>query len=112
MQAARNLIMKASEHCPKNEDVWMEAVRLQPPEQAKAVVAQAVAAVPSSVKLWIKAAALETDVKAKRRVLRKGEAKKKIGGGRWRFFASLNSSEHLACFFACTSLQPLLSPSP
>ncbi|EGD76229.1 PRP6 pre-mRNA processing factor 6 [Salpingoeca rosetta] len=72
IQTARNLIIKATEKCPKNEDIWLEAIRLQPPEQAKAVVAQAVAAVPSSVKLWIKAADLESDVKAKRRVLRKG----------------------------------------
>ena len=29
MQAARNTIMKATEVCPKNEDVWLEAIRLQ-----------------------------------------------------------------------------------
>ena len=28
LQAARNLIMKGTEHCPKSEDVWLEAVRL------------------------------------------------------------------------------------
>lgn len=44
----------------------------QPPEQAKAVVAQAVRQVSHSVKLWIKAVDLETDTPAKRRVLRKG----------------------------------------
>ena len=44
---------------------------LQPPEQAKAVVAQAVRSVPQSVKLWIKAVDLETDTPAKKRVLRK-----------------------------------------
>ncbi len=29
MQAARNIIMKGSDVCAKNEDVWLEAVRLQ-----------------------------------------------------------------------------------
>lgn len=28
LQAARNLIMKGTEYCPKNEDAWLEAVRL------------------------------------------------------------------------------------
>jgi pre-mRNA-processing factor 6 len=74
LQAARNLIFKATEQCPKNEDVWLEAVRLQPPEQAKSILAQAVRSNPSSVKLWIKAADLETEQRAKRRVLRKGKA--------------------------------------
>ncbi len=71
IQAARNLIMKGTEVCPKSEDVWMEAARLQPPELAKAVVAQAVAEMPNAVKLWIKAADLETETKAKKNVFRK-----------------------------------------
>jgi len=29
MQAARNTIMKGTEVCSKNEDVWLEAIRLQ-----------------------------------------------------------------------------------
>lgn len=29
MQAARNIIMKGCDVCAKNEDVWLEAVRLQ-----------------------------------------------------------------------------------
>jgi pre-mRNA-processing factor 6 len=37
VQAARNLIMKGCEVCPKSEDVWLEAARLQPPEEAKKV---------------------------------------------------------------------------
>ena len=55
-----------------NEDVHLEAVRLHPPEQAKAIVAQAVAHIPNSVKIWLRACELETEEKAKKRVLRKG----------------------------------------
>ena len=100
MQAARNIIMRGCEVCPKNEDVWIEAVRLQvclhlasyhnvqisqvrfvsdgismllqPAENAKGVVAQAVHHIPLSVKIWAKAVDLEDDIVAKRKVLRKG----------------------------------------
>ena len=44
---------------------------LQPPDQAKAVVSQAIQHIPQSVKLWMKAEDFETDTAAKRRVLRK-----------------------------------------
>lgn len=29
MQAARNIITKGTEVCPNNEDLWLEATRLQ-----------------------------------------------------------------------------------
>uniref|UniRef100_A0A7N8XFF2 Pre-mRNA-processing factor 6 n=1 Tax=Mastacembelus armatus TaxID=205130 RepID=A0A7N8XFF2_9TELE len=71
LQVARNLIMKGTEMCPKSEDVWLEAARLQPGDTAKAVVAQAVRHLPQSVRIYIRAAELETDIRAKKRVLRK-----------------------------------------
>ncbi|CAL8325486.1 unnamed protein product [Merluccius merluccius] len=71
LQVARNLIMKGTEMCHKSEDVWLEAARLQPGDTAKAVVAQAVRHLPGSVRIYIRAAELETDVRAKKRVLRK-----------------------------------------
>lgn len=99
IQVARNLIMKGTEMCPKvialnaivvhqqemlmvkrlflyhhqSEDVWLEAARLQPGDTAKAVVAQAVRHLPQSVRIYIRAAELETDVRAKKRVLRRGK---------------------------------------
>lgn len=57
----------------KSEDVWLEAARLQPGDTAKAVVAQAVRHLPQSVRIYIRAAELETDIRAKKRVLRKGQ---------------------------------------
>lgn len=71
VQAARNLIMKGCEDNPLSEDLWLEAARLQPPETAKAVIAQAARHIPTSVRIWIKAADVETETKAKRRVFRK-----------------------------------------
>lgn len=70
-QAARNLIMKGCEQNPHSEDLWLEAARLQPPDTAKAVIAQAARHIPTSVRIWIKAAELEQEGKAKRRVYRK-----------------------------------------
>ena len=57
--------------CPNAEDVWLEAARLQPPDLAKSVIAQAVRQVSSSVRLWIKAADLESETKAKKKIFRK-----------------------------------------
>ena len=43
----------------------------QPTDQAKAVVSQAIRHIPLAVKLWIRAVDFESDIPAKRRVLRK-----------------------------------------
>ncbi|KAJ8094354.1 U4/U6 x U5 tri-snRNP complex subunit Prp1 [Marasmius tenuissimus] len=71
MVAARKMIKQGCEECPKNEDVWLEAARLHNNDDAKIILANAVQHVGQSVKVWIAAADLEHDAKAKRRVLRK-----------------------------------------
>merc|ERR1719240_415753 len=71
VQSARQLIAQGCKHCPNNEDVWLEAARLEKPQSAKAVLAKAVKSLPHSVRLWIDAANREPDVQAKARVLRK-----------------------------------------
>ncbi|GBG73650.1 hypothetical protein CBR_g16993 [Chara braunii] len=71
IQAARAFIQRGCEECPKNEDVWLEASRLQTPENAKAMIARGVKAIPTSVKLWMQAARMEKDDEGKSRVLRK-----------------------------------------
>lgn len=90
MVAARKLIKAGCEHCPKSEDVWLEAARLhvsgiqisnaklcllenQTPDDARVILANAVQHVGQSVKVWLAAAELEHDIKAKKRVLRKCE---------------------------------------
>lgn len=52
VQAARNLIMKGCEVNPQSEDLWLEAARLQPPDTAKAVIAQAARHIPTSVSFY------------------------------------------------------------
>jgi len=71
LQAARNLIMRGTEHCPKSEDIWLEAARLMPLDLARGIVTHAVRHLPQSVKIWVKAADLEQDPKAKKQVLRR-----------------------------------------
>lgn len=71
LQQARNLIMKGCEECPTSEDIWLEAVRLQPIELARGVVTEAARRIPSSVKIWVQAAQLESEVKAKKKIFRK-----------------------------------------
>ncbi|EFJ11221.1 hypothetical protein SELMODRAFT_126445 [Selaginella moellendorffii] len=70
--AARSVIHQGCQECPKNEDVWLEACRLTSGAAAKGVISAAVKAIPTSVKLWMAAAALEEESAAKSRVLRKG----------------------------------------
>lgn len=69
--AARKIIEIGCQKCPKSEDVWLEAARLNTPENAKGILAQAVREIPQSVKIWTRAADLETDRNGKRKVLRK-----------------------------------------
>ncbi|KAF7355056.1 hypothetical protein MSAN_01421100 [Mycena sanguinolenta] len=71
MVAARKIIKAGCEQCPKSEDVWLEAARLHNNNDAKVILANAVQHVGQSVKIWMAAADLEHDVKAKKRVLRK-----------------------------------------
>uniref|UniRef100_A0A7S3EEL7 PRP1 splicing factor N-terminal domain-containing protein n=2 Tax=Rhodosorus marinus TaxID=101924 RepID=A0A7S3EEL7_9RHOD len=71
MQAARKEIAQGCKMCPTSEEVWLEAVRLHPPEQAKTVLASAVKHIPNSVRIWLQASALEDATEAKRLVLRK-----------------------------------------
>jgi len=71
MQAARNLIMEGCDKNKKSEDLWLQAVRLHPPDMGKKIVAMAVTHLPQSVRIWLSAAELETELKAKRKVLQK-----------------------------------------
>ncbi len=68
---ARKIIQEGCETCPDNEDVWLEAARLHPVEVGKSILATAVRRLPTSVKIFLRAADLETNDAAKKVVLRK-----------------------------------------
>ena len=71
MMQARKIIRQACKACPDSEDVWIEASRLQTPQNAKIVLANAVRHIPRSVNIWIQAMKLEDDKESKRVVLRR-----------------------------------------
>lgn len=68
--AARNYIAKGCSLCPKSEDVWLEAIRLNEVHNAKIIAANAIKNNDRSTRLWIEAMKLETDTRAKKNVLR------------------------------------------
>lgn len=68
---ARKLIQEGCSVCASSEDVWLEAARLHPPNVAKSILATAVRKIPTSVKIFLKAADLESNDSAKKAVLRK-----------------------------------------
>ncbi|KAM0717777.1 hypothetical protein Q7P37_006109 [Cladosporium fusiforme] len=69
--AARNVIRRGCEMCPKSEDTWMECIRLHDNQNAKIMAAKAIENNDRSVRLWIEAMKLESVPAAKKRVLRK-----------------------------------------
>jgi len=68
---ARELAAKGCQHCPKSEDMWLEAARLNTTENGKVILANAVRSIPLSVKIWLKATELESEVPKKKKVLRR-----------------------------------------
>jgi pre-mRNA-processing factor 6 len=68
--AARNVIARGCKHCPKSEDVWLENIRLNDANNAKVIAAEAIKKNDRSVRLWVEAMKLETDPRAKKRVIR------------------------------------------
>lgn len=72
--AARNLINRGCEQCPKSEDAWLEAIRLHMDgdlHNSKVIASKAIQNNPKSVKLWIAAMELENDPLSKKKVVRK-----------------------------------------
>lgn len=64
-------------------NIYLGYFLFQPGDQAKAVVAQAARQLPQSVRVWIKASELEIELKAKKRVFRKGTSVRMLK--KWNF---------------------------
>jgi pre-mRNA-processing factor 6 len=67
---ARKLAAQGCEQCPKSEDMWLESIRLNDNHNAKIIAANAIKNNERSTRLWLEAMQLESDPKAKKRVLR------------------------------------------
>ncbi|KAI1123961.1 PRP1 splicing factor [Nemania abortiva] len=68
--AARNVIARGCDHCPKSEDVWLENIRLNDQRNARIIAASAIKKNDRSVRLWVEAMKLEDDARSKKRVIR------------------------------------------
>jgi pre-mRNA-processing factor 6 len=68
---ARRDIDQGCLKCADNEDVWLEAARLHTPANAASLLARAVQHNPQSIRIWLRAAELESDPSKRKRVLRK-----------------------------------------
>lgn len=101
---AKELIMKGCEMCPGSEDVWLEASRLQTPENAKAILARGVASLPDSVKLWIQAASLEITEPAKKRVLLRALERIPHSVRLWKAVVELSDEDDARILLVCVSV--------
>ncbi|KAI0873167.1 PRP1 splicing factor [Hypoxylon argillaceum] len=68
--AARNVIARGCEHCPRSEDAWLENIRLNDKKNARIIAANAIRKNSRSVRLWVEAMKLEDDTRSKKRVIR------------------------------------------
>ncbi|PBP19974.1 pre-mRNA-splicing factor [Diplocarpon rosae] len=68
--AARSVIARGCEFCPKSEDAWLENIRLNDNHNAKIIAANAIKNNDRSVNLWIEAMKLESESRAKKKVIR------------------------------------------
>lgn len=70
---ARRKIVEACRRCSRDDEVWLEAVRLHPTEAGRKLLAQAIRHVWKSEAIWLKAVELEDakDLDKKKRILDK-----------------------------------------
>lgn len=68
--SARKFIAQGCEQCPKSEDAWLENIRMNDNHNAKIIAANAIRNNERSTRLWLEAMKLESDQRAKKRVLR------------------------------------------
>lgn len=90
---ARKLIMEGCENCPSNEDVWLEAARLHPVDQAKTILAAAARRMPTSHKIFLRAADLEQHNNEKKAVLRKALEKNPNSVTLWKAAIELENAD-------------------
>lgn len=71
LSTARALALEACDKCSQSADLWLEAIRLHPPDYSKPLLVKALKKQPRSEKLWLKGAELEPDDESRRKVFDK-----------------------------------------
>lgn len=88
---ARKSIQQGCDNCPKNEDVWLENMRLNDKHNAKVIAARAVQYIPRSINIWLAACKLEDEVNSQKRVLQKALEISPNSDTLWRAAVNLES---------------------
>lgn len=98
-QKSKYLIEEGCQKCPKNEDVWLENVRLNSSDVrlCKGIVAEGIAFNPRSLQLWLRAVDLESEVYNKRRVVRKALQEIPSSEELWKLSITFENDKHEAC---------------
>ncbi|KAH8741516.1 Pre-mRNA splicing factor Pro1/Prp6 HAT repeat protein [Cryptosporidium ryanae] len=68
---AREILNKGCDMCPKNEDIWLESIRLGKPCDINKILSNAIKNVPNSTKIWLEAANRETTKNKKLIIVKK-----------------------------------------
>lgn len=89
---ARDHISQACIQCSQSEDIWLEASRLYPSE-AQDILLKATSRLSSSVKLWMKAASLKSDIKEKKVIMRKALESIPTSVQLWKAFIELEDEQ-------------------
>ncbi|KAF7457221.1 protein STABILIZED1 [Cryptosporidium felis] len=71
LSSAREIIAQGCEMCSKNEDIWIEAIRIGKQEEIDKIIVKALKFIPDSVKIWMIAANKETNKNKKLLILKK-----------------------------------------
>lgn len=91
---ARKAIQQGCDNCPKNEDVWLENMRLNDKSNAKVIAARAVQYIPKSINVWLAACKLEDDVNSQKRVLQKALEINPTSDTLWRSAVNLENDSN------------------
>lgn len=94
---ARSKILEGCSNCPKNEDVWLEAVRLHKEgdnHNSKVIVYDALQHCPKSWRLWFAAMELEPDITKKKKILRKAVDNIPNSAVLWKAFINLEEPKN------------------
>ena len=107
--AARNKIAEGCRNCPNSEDAWIENIQLNENANARIIAAEALKRNDRSTRLWIQAMELESEMRAKKRVMRQALDHVPTSVALWKAAVNLEESESDARLMLskATSLIPL-----
>ena len=71
LDEARSIIIEATEHIQTNEDLWLEAARLHPPQKGEIILLKGISHILTSEKLWIALIKIEKDENKKKSYIKK-----------------------------------------